>query len=138
MISVNLVYLAFVAFTPFPVGLISRCEDTPDVFVLFALTMAAISGLEVVLFRRAVLSGHMRLALSLELERFGYLAAGTSVAMMALSIPLAYLSPTLALLSWLLMIPAGWLINRHAPRARRISSPRATCKCRMARPAGSP
>ena len=35
--------------------------------------------------------------------------------MMALSIPLAYLSPTLALLSWLLMIPAGWFIDRHAP-----------------------
>jgi hypothetical protein len=100
---------------PLPVGLISRYEDTPEVFVLFALTMVAISGLEGVLFRMAVRIGHMLLALSLELERFGYLAAGTPVAMMALSIPLAYLSPTLAILSWLLMIPAGWLINRHAP-----------------------
>jgi hypothetical protein len=80
---------------PFPVGLISRYEDTPEVFVLFALTMVAISGLEGVLFRMAVRSGHMRLALSL--ERFGYLAAGTPVAMMALCIPLSYLSPTLAL-----------------------------------------
>ena len=115
MISVNLVYLAFVAFTPFAVGLISRYEDQPAVFVLFALTMVAISGLELVLFRMAVRRGHMRLALTPELERFGYLAAGTPVAMMALSIPLAYLSPTLALLSWLLMIPAGWFIDRHAP-----------------------
>ena len=77
--------------------------------------MVAISGLEVVLFHMAVRRGHLRLALSPELERFGYLAAGTPVVMMALSIPLAYLSPTLALLSWLLMIPAGWLIDRHAP-----------------------
>ena len=62
----------------------------------------------------AVRRGHRRLALYPELERFGYLAAGTPVVMMALSIPLAYLSPTLALLSWLLMIPAGWLIDRTA------------------------
>lgn len=115
MISVNLVYLAFVAFTPFPTGLISRYEDKPDVFVLFALTMVMISGLEVVLFHMAVRRGHMRIALSPELERFGYVAAGTPVLMMALSIPLAYLSPTLALLSWLLMIPVGMLINRLAP-----------------------
>ncbi len=136
MISVNLVYLAFVAFTPFPVGLISRYEDKPDVFVLFALTMVAISGLEVVLFRMAVRRGHLRLALSPELERFGYLAAGTPVVMMALSIPLAYLSPTLALLSWLLMIPAGWLIDRHAPPGAKDSRPARTCGGR--RPACKP
>ena len=115
MISVNLVYLAFVAFTPFPVGLISRYEDKPDVFVLFALTMVVISGLEVVLFRMAVRRGHMRVDLSPELERFGYVASGTPVVMMALSIPLAYVSPTLALFSWLLMIPVGRLIDRFAP-----------------------
>lgn len=115
MISVNLVYLAFVAFTPFPTGLISRYEDKPDVFVLFALTMVMISGLEVVLFHMAVRRGHLRLALSPALERFGYLASGIPVVMMALSIPLAYVSTTLALLSWLLMIPAGWLIHRFAP-----------------------
>lgn len=117
MISVNLVYLAFVAFTPFPVGLISRYEDKPDVFVLFAFTMVMISSLEVVLFRMAVRRGHMRLLLTPELERYGYIATGTPVLVMALSIPLAYVSPTLALLSWLLMIPIGVLVHRLAPPA---------------------
>lgn len=119
MISVNLLYLAFVAFAPFPTGLISRYEDKPDVFVLFAATMVAISGLELVLFRMAVRRGHMRIRLTPELERFGYIASGTPVVMMALSIPLAYVGTTLALLSWLLMIPVGLLIDRAAPPGAR-------------------
>ncbi len=46
----NLVYLAVVAFLPFPTALVGRYEDNPVAFVLFALSVAAISGLEVVLF----------------------------------------------------------------------------------------
>ena len=115
MMTVNLVYLAFVAFTPFPVGLLSRYEDKPDVFVLFAFTMVVISGLEVVLYHMAVRRGHMRVDLSPELRRFGYVASGTPVVMMALSIPLAYVSPTLALCSWLLMMPVSMVIDRFAP-----------------------
>lgn len=119
MISMNLLYLAFVAFAPFPTGLISRYGDKPDVFVLFAATMVAISGLEFVLFHMAVRRGHMRMRLTPELERFGYVASGTPVVIMALSIPLAYVSTTLALLSWLLMIPVGWIIDRTAPPGAR-------------------
>ena len=34
---------------------------------------------------------------------------------MLMSIPLAFVSPTLALLSWLVMFPLGLLIDRRAP-----------------------
>jgi uncharacterized membrane protein len=46
LIGLNLVYLAFVAFSPFPVGLISDYEGDSLSFLIFAGTMAMISGLE--------------------------------------------------------------------------------------------
>ena len=115
MISVNLVYLAFVAFTPFAVGLISRYEDQPAVFVLFALTMVAISGLELVLFRMAVRRGHMRFdphprARALRLPRRRHPGRHDGPLH-----PARLPQPHARALSWLLMIPAGWLIDRHAP-----------------------
>jgi uncharacterized membrane protein len=115
MISTNLVYLAFVAFTPFPIGLISRYEEHPTVFAIFALTMATVSSLEIVLMRMAIRRGHMQRSLSAAAERYAYLGAGTPVVVMLASIPLAYLSTTLALLSWLILSPIGHLLHRNAP-----------------------
>jgi len=115
MISTNLVYLAFVAFTPFPIGLISRYEEHPTVFAIFAVTMATVSSLEIVLMRMAIRRGHTLRSLSPAAERHAYAAAGMPVVVMLASIPLAYLSTTLALLSWLVLSPLGHLLHRIAP-----------------------
>jgi hypothetical protein len=37
------------------------------------------------------------------------------VAIFVLSIPVAFLNPTVALLSWLVLAPVGLLINRRMP-----------------------
>ena len=116
MIGLNLVYLAFVAFSPFPVSLISRHSDSPLSFAILALTMAAISGLEVVLLALAVRGGHLRRPLSPAARRYEFFGASLPVALMLLSIPLALASPTVALSSWLVMIPLGIAIHRRAPR----------------------
>ena len=42
-------------------------------------------------------------------------ASAFPVAVFLLSIPLAFLSPTIALLSWLVLSPLGILINRRMP-----------------------
>jgi uncharacterized membrane protein len=56
-IALNLLYLAFVAFLPFPTALLGRYFDNPLSLTIYALTVAAVSGMEVVLFRYARRSG---------------------------------------------------------------------------------
>ncbi|MBP7240557.1 TMEM175 family protein [Amaricoccus sp.] len=115
LISINLVYLAFVAFMPYAVAMISEHESNPIAFAIFAICMAIISGLEVIMYAIAVRRGHMRRELSPEAVRFGYLAAGVPVLIMLLSVPLAAIGTTLALLSWLVLIPLGALMHRRVP-----------------------
>lgn len=116
LIRVNLVYLALVAFLPFPTALIGRYEDNPVSFVLFALCVAAISGLEVVLFVVAVRQGLTKVALSSSLKRYAVLAQTLPVAFFLLSIPLAFWNPSWALYSWLLLIPLSMIVGRAAPK----------------------
>lgn len=114
-ISLNLVYLAFVGFSPFPVGLISEYEDQTLSFVIFAATMGAISGMEVLMFLYASRHDQLRRPLSRDAERFALLASGLPVAVIVASMPLSVFSPTLALLSWLLIIPIGNWLDRRTP-----------------------
>jgi uncharacterized membrane protein len=115
LISLNLAYLAFIAFMPYPVALISNYEENAVAFALFAVTMAIVSTLEVVMYLRAVRCGHMRQALSPEAARFGLLAAGAPVVVMVASLPLAAVSTTLALLSWLVLFPVSAILHRRMP-----------------------
>ncbi len=115
LMNLNLIYLAFVAFAPFPVALISSYEEDPTAFVLFALVMAAISGMEVAMFLYAAWRGYFRRPISPALMQFWIIGSGAPVAVMLLSIPLAFASTSLALLSWLIMFPLGFYLNRRAP-----------------------
>jgi uncharacterized membrane protein len=109
----NLVYLAFVAFLPFPTLLVGRYETNPVSVVMFALGLAAISGMESVLF--ALAHRHELFGRKLgPLEyRVGMIQSTTPVVLFILSIPIAFWSPTAALLSWLLAIPLGIVVDRH-------------------------
>jgi uncharacterized membrane protein len=57
LIAVNLVYLAFVAFLPFPTALLGNYFDNPLSVIVYALNIAVVSGLEVLLMQRAHRSG---------------------------------------------------------------------------------
>ena len=60
LMALNLVYLAFVAFLPFPTSLVGGHEDNPVSVILFALTMAVVSAMETVLFVSAHRQGLIR------------------------------------------------------------------------------
>jgi uncharacterized membrane protein len=107
LITANLVYLAFVAFLPFPTALVGRWEDNPVSVVAFAICLAVISGMESVLFRIAYRHGLLRLTMSEKEYRVGMLQSSTPVLLFVVSIPIAFWSPTVALLTWLLAIPLG-------------------------------
>lgn len=124
LIVLNLVYLAFVAFMPFPVALISEFERNPVAFYVFAGCMATISLLELVMFAYATRHGHTRAPMSPEAIRFGLVSTGAPVAVMLLSLPLAAIHTTWALILWLVLVPLGLWLRRRGPRypspARRI------------------
>jgi uncharacterized membrane protein len=113
-VTLNLVYLAFVAFLPFPTELVGTYEGNPISVVLFALTLAAISGMETVLFRHAHRDGHLARPISDRAYRYGLVQSLTPVALFLCSIPLAFVSPSLALLSWLLSLPLGFAVDRRS------------------------
>lgn len=116
LIGLNLVYLAMVAFMPFPISMISHFEANGFSFALFALSMAAISLLEAILFYYAARSGHIRARLSEESVRHEMFTACAPVAVMILSLPLAaFWNTTAALTSWFLVWPIGVWLSRHAP-----------------------
>jgi uncharacterized membrane protein len=115
LMGLNLIYLACVAFMPFPISLISHFEANRFSFGLFAVSMATISLLEAVLFYYAARRGHIRMALSPEAVRHEMIGACAPVAIMLLSLPIALWSTTAALLSWLLTWPIGVWLKRHEP-----------------------
>ncbi len=115
LIAINLVYLSFIAFLPFPTRLVGQYEANPISVVLFAMCLGIISTLEAVMFRHAVKHDFMRRPMSAELYRYGMTQSLIPVGLFVVSIPIAFLSPTLALLSWLLTIPIGIWVDRRAP-----------------------
>ncbi len=127
LMSLNLVYLAFVAFLPFPTGLVGRFEENPLSVTLFALTLAAVSGMETVLFVVAYRDGLLAREITSASFRYGVTASTAPVVVFLLSLPIAFwVSPTWALLSWLLSFPLQLLLRRTAPPgAREELRPRA-------------
>lgn len=115
LMAINLVYLSIVAFSPFPVSLISDYQANPASFMLFAVSMAAISGLETVMIHRAARHGHLRRPMSERGLRRALILSGTPVLFMLGSLPLGLINPGMAFLSWLLMYPLGAWMARRLP-----------------------
>jgi uncharacterized membrane protein len=116
LMMVNLVYLAFIAFLPFPTALVGRYEENLVAFAFYALTLAVISFLETLFFVVASRRRLLPFTVPREVARFGLFASTLPVAVFVLSIPLAVVTnSTVALLSWILIWPLEALIDRFKP-----------------------
>ena len=116
LLVVNLVYLAFIAFLPFPTALVGRYEGNLVAFAFYAGILAVISGLETILFVVALRGGLLGAVLPPPVVRHGLIASTLPVAVFLLSIPLALVAgSTLAILSWLLIWPLEALLDRRSP-----------------------
>lgn len=113
LILLNLVYLAFIAFMPFPVALLSEYERNPVALILFALVMAAVSALELAMFVWAARHGQTRYVVSARTFRTGVIVNGAPVAVMLVSIPLALVSSLLVLGLWLALMPVATYRQRR-------------------------
>src|SRR5687767_2481562 len=90
LIAINLVYLGFVAFLPFPTDLLGNYFDNPISIALYALTVAVVSGLEVVLFAHAHRAGLLLRAIPRDVYRWGVWVSFSPVIFFVLSVPLAF------------------------------------------------
>jgi uncharacterized membrane protein len=115
LIGINLVYLMFVAFLPFPTGLLGNYFENPLAIVVYSVAVAAVSGMEVVLFRHAQRNGLFERPVPEEVFRWGVRLSLSPLAGFLLSIPLAFVSTTLAVAAWFIAIPYQLLENRRKP-----------------------
>ena len=111
----NLFHLGLIAFLPFPTALIGDYEGNPVSFVTFALAMAAVSLTGILMTDHADRAGLLQVPISPEVRRWGRLGSWVPVGVFLLSIPIAFLNTTAALLSWLVLSPIGFLLNTRMP-----------------------
>jgi uncharacterized membrane protein len=115
LIAINLVYLAFVAFLPFPTGLLGAYFENPLSVALYAVMVAIISGLEVVLFAYAHRQGLMHERLPEPVFRWGVVQSLSPVVFFFLSVPIAFASTVVAVIVWFGGIPFQVIANRWKP-----------------------
>lgn len=120
--QINLLYLAAIAFTPFPTAIVGIYGgDEPVGVVLYAITLGVASFLEASLLWRAQREGLLRERMRDDVFRGNMAASLAPVVVFAISIPITYLASSWGLLSWLLIFPLEWwiarfVIPRDAPR----------------------
>jgi uncharacterized membrane protein len=114
-VSLNLVYLGFIAFVPFPTALLGEYFDNPLAVTVYAAVVAIVSGLEVLLLRHARRAGLLAKEMPDDVYRWGATLSTIPVALFAVSIPVAFIGSGWAVAIWLLNAPVGIYADRHAP-----------------------
>jgi len=115
-IVLNLVYLAFIAFLPFPTGLLGEYFSNPLSVVIYAVNVALVSGMEVVMYRNAYRHDLLERQPPPDVYRYGVAMSLSPLLFFALSIPIAFVSTTLAVCTWFLSILFGSFAQRWAPK----------------------
>jgi uncharacterized membrane protein len=115
LIGLNLVYLAFIAFLPFPTALLGEFFENPLSVAVYAVAVAIVSGLEVVMFRHAQRHDLMRETIPWDVYRWGVVMSLSPVLFFLISVPIAFLNTTLAVAAWALMLPFQMFANRYKP-----------------------
>lgn len=114
-IALTVIYLLFIAFLPFPTGLLGEYFENPLAVAVFAVSAAAVSAMEAALFACAHRRDLSERALPNEVFRYGLGASLLPVAFFVASIPVAWIATWLAVLVWALSVPAQTLWARRAP-----------------------
>ena len=116
LIALNLTYLAFIAFLPFPTALLGAYFSNPLSVTIYAVNLAIVSGMEVVLFSYAQNHDLLERKLPSDVYRFGAAMSLAPVVFFVLSIPVAFLSSGVAACMWFLSIPFTAVAQRWKPK----------------------
>jgi len=115
LIALNLVYLGFIAFLPFPTALLGEYFSNPLSITIYAVNVAIVSGMEVVLFSYAYNHDFLERKLPRDVYRYGAAMSLAPVVFFLISIPVAFISSTLAVCTWFLGIPLAAFAGRWKP-----------------------
>jgi uncharacterized membrane protein len=115
LIALNLLYLAFIAFLPFPTALLGEYFENPLSIVIYATNVAVVSGMEVVLFAHAQRHRLLERTLPRDVYRYGAAMSLSPVLFFLLSIPVAFASTTVAACMWFLVVPFAAIADRWKP-----------------------
>ena len=116
LIAINLVCLAVIAFLPFPTDVLGNYFENPVAVALYAVTVAAISALEVAMFNRAHNQDLLDPRLTESVFRWSRAAAMAPVIFFLVSVPVAFVSSGLAALCWFGGIPYQvFYLDRRKP-----------------------
>lgn len=114
-IGYSLVYLAAIAFMPFPITVVGRYEHAPIAIVITAVSFGTASFFEAVMFARARNTGALKRPISDDAYRYFQTASLIPVVMFVVSIPIAFVHTSLAMTSWLLTYPLELALSRRRP-----------------------
>ncbi|MFD9426426.1 MULTISPECIES: TMEM175 family protein [unclassified Streptomyces] len=123
----TLASLGVIALVPFPTTMLSEYASQPLAVALYATTMVIINLLQLAALitsgcrphRRGPASGHYRFNVVTDLS--------TTALVFAATVPIAYISTTAAIWTWLALIPARMALARHGrwqSRRNTADSPR--------------
>ena len=113
LLWVNLALLGFIALLPAPTQVLAEYGDTALGTIVYAVALVAVGSMSVL---TQWYSNHAELTVPLSArdERDQVIGGGIVVVVFLVSIPIALASPTIAKLSWVLMVPLGILAGRHS------------------------
>lgn len=116
LLRVNLLFLATIAFLPFPTEIIGRYAGQTPAVVLYASCVAACSWTISLVWhtahRRGLLDPDLPPAVAAFHGRYGVVASLPFL----VSIPVAFIAPIVAMFVWVSLVPLGWLGGRHGRR----------------------
>jgi TMEM175 potassium channel family protein len=112
---VNLVYLAFIAFLPFPSAMLGQYSNNSVGVAVYATCIALIATLSWLLTEVATRHGLFRRPPPPDVIAWQRIVPLVPAAYFLASIPLAVFAPATALYSWILLFPLMALIQRRMP-----------------------
>jgi len=113
LITVNLVFLFFIAALPFPTSVLAGQGDVPVAEILYAIFGILTGAASTFLWLYVVRAGLVAPTVTPEIARFVTYRAIVVPIMFALSIPLAFLHPAVVWAWWIAIFPIQGLISRR-------------------------
>jgi uncharacterized membrane protein len=112
----NLLYLALVAFLPWPTALVGDFPTSTLAVVSYAVCAGAVNAIETRMYAVAIKESLLKRSLPKDVERFWLRSSLIPVLAFTLSIPVALWDTRTAIVLWLLVLgPAQVLVGRFRP-----------------------
>jgi uncharacterized membrane protein len=111
LLQLNFVLLFLVAIVPFPTSVLSEYGAETPAVVVYAATVAALSVTQLVIWAYAVRAGLTTKDVDAAMFRYIVLSILPAPVVFLLSIPIAFVDPSVAMWSWFAILPVGWLFG---------------------------